>query len=87
MIEPEDMEQAVRRVRDFMDVHPTGGTDEALLLHWQAAGIAPEAVFRLITFVMERQPPEAADAVAQVVSQAAATALIAAEIAGEREAR
>lgn len=86
MIQPEDMEAAISRVQDFMDAQGAG-SEQALELHWRAVGITPEAVFRLIDFVMLGRPPEAADAVAQVVSQAAGTALIAAEIAGEREER
>lgn len=82
MIQLEDMEAAISRVQDFMDVQGSG-SEQALELHLQAAGIAPEAVFRLIDFVMRGQPPEAADAGAMVVSQAAT----AAGIAGEREAR
>jgi hypothetical protein len=84
VIEAVDMEAAISRVRDFMSVQGPGST-EALELHWQAAGVAPEAICRLIDFVMEGQPPEAADAAAQVVSQAAATALIVAEVARERK--
>ena len=86
MIQPEDMEAAISRVQDFMDVQGSG-SGEALELHWRAVGITPEAVFRLIDFVMLGRSQEAEDAVAQVVSQVASTALIAAEIAGKREER
>jgi hypothetical protein len=85
MIEARDMEAAIRRVQDFMAVQGPGSV-QALELHMQAAGIAPEAVFPLIDFVMVDQPPEAADAAAQVVTQAAVAAVIAAGIACEREA-
>ena len=86
MIEPEDMEAAIRRVQDFIDVQGPG-SEEALDLHLREAGIAPGAFGPLIDFAMHGQPQEAAGAVSMLVTKAAATTLIAAEIAGEREAR
>jgi predicted DCC family thiol-disulfide oxidoreductase YuxK len=76
MIEAGDMEAAIGRVQDFMAVQGCGSED-ALELHLQAAGIEPEAVFRLIDLVAAGQPWEAADAVAMVVTQTAASVAIA----------
>jgi hypothetical protein len=86
MIQPDDMEAAISRVQDFMDVQGSG-TTEALELHLQAAGITLPAVFKLAEHLMASQDPAVEDAVTMLATQAAATTAIAAEIAREREAR
>jgi hypothetical protein len=86
MIERADMETAIGGAEDFIAVRGPGST-EALELHLQAVGIAPEAVFLLIDHLMVGQEPAAADAVAMLATQAAAVTVSAAEMAREREAR
>ena len=56
MIQPDDMEAAISRVQDFMDVQGSG-TTKALELHLQAAGITLPAVFKLAEHLMASQDP------------------------------
>jgi hypothetical protein len=86
IIQPDDIEAAISRVRDFMDVQGSGIT-QALELHLQAAGITLPAVFKLAEHLMASQDAAVEHAVTMLATQAAATTAIAAEIAREREAR